>query len=74
MVSSHAEADGEVQEPPPEPQPILVVTGPAGGGAPGLVSGLCSNFPDKFMTPKGMTDRKPAKGETPTDKLSFVSG
>lgn len=51
-----------------------MLAGPPGRGAHELANVLCSSFPDKFVRPGLLTDRKPAKGETGTPGvLDFVT-
>ena len=56
------------------PEPVLVLGGPPGsGGAQQLAAAMAAAFPDKFVVPQLLTDRKPAKGEASTPELQFVS-
>ena len=55
-------------------QPVLVLCGPNGGGRELLAAQLVASFPDTFVAPGYITDRKPAKGESSTPALTFVSG
>jgi hypothetical protein len=44
----------------------------AGGGREQLVQQLLQRYPQRFVVPRKLTDRKPAKGEKDTQELEFV--
>ncbi|GAX74660.1 hypothetical protein CEUSTIGMA_g2108.t1 [Chlamydomonas eustigma] len=54
--------------------PVLVLCCPPGSTASSQLStALCATYPDKFIVPLLLTDRKAAKGEVSTPTLQFVT-
>jgi guanylate kinase len=50
----------------------LILAAAAGGGREQLVQQLLQRYPQRFVVPRKLTDRKPAKGEKDTPELEFV--